>query len=73
MLRKMIRIMNKSKKEKAGVEKGIKNEKKNINKAKYEMVEKNNEINNSSAKINKIQRKEKAKLERLLEAPSQYK
>ena len=69
----MIRIMNKSKKEKAGVEKGIKNEKKNINKAKYEMVEKNNEINNSSAKINKIQRKEKAKLERLLEAPSQYK
>ena len=42
----MIRIMNKSKKEKAGVEKGIKNEKKNINKAKYEMVEKKNEINN---------------------------
>ena len=69
----MIRIMNKSKKEKAGVEKGIKNEKKNINKAKYEMVEKNNEINNSSAKINKIERKEKANLERLLEAPSQYK
>ena len=65
----MIRIMNKSKKEKAGVEKGIKNEKKNINKAKDEIIEKNNEINNSSAEINKIERKEKAEVSEVIPKP----